>query len=324
LHSTEILSIVKKLKITNYLPGDCIACQGDYGQEMYFITKGNCKVIVDKGKATEKTMILEQGSSFGDVSLISNIKTTAAVYADTFCVIHVLTKKDYEELIEENKPMKAKVNLNAKKMDRIRKKEVIRKLRLHPKFKKFEKYELSILCEYVEHHFVHFNEILLKAGETTNNFMIIFSGKVNVFKNDKKTKAILKKYNCIDFTNDDEPKNDAVDLQCVDKVIYELLFELEDNMDFEDVVVKELEFGDFIGSISGPKVFDQYFISSERCELLVLENFRIERLKMQNYPIWLKLNEVVEDRKAVLLSTIEEVPERAVNNVEIDLMGLRG
>ena len=87
----DIIYILKNLNSIKFFSIDFI--------KLY---KGEASVVQNEGKSNEKIVKLKQGASFGEVSLISNVKRTANVYAETFCTVLVLQKKDYEEIIEYN------------------------------------------------------------------------------------------------------------------------------------------------------------------------------------------------------------------------------
>ena len=193
-------------------------------QEMLFITKGNCTKIQNHGLQNEKKVKLQSGDFFGDSNLIQYEKTVSSLYADTFCVIHVLKKTDFEDLMNLNKIMKAKISLNSRALDYDRKHDVIKKLKKCKQFENFKEYELKILCEYIEWYSVNSNEVVVKPQEQVENLMIIFSGEINMFNNDKKTLKILRKYNYISesegLCDSTKKKEKKQPLKCLDKMIY--------------------------------------------------------------------------------------------------------
>ena len=309
LQPTEILSIVSRLKQKSYLPGDCIVEPGEDAQEMLFITKGQCTIIINVGLDDEKKSKLGAGDFFGDANLIKEDKTFSSLYADTFCVIHVLTKTDFEDLMNLNKQMKAKVSLNSRALDYNRKEDVIFKLKNCSQFENFKEYELKILCEYVEWHHVNPNEIVVKPQENVKNFMVIFSGEINFFNNDKKALKVLRKYNYIPEQDNHEnlsnKKLKSKDkLKCLDKMIYKQLADSEDAADLTDSIFETIKMGDVVGSVSEPKYYNHFQISQNRVELLVLESYRIDVLKRQNYPVWKLLNEIYKKQELNFLGKL--------------------
>ena len=189
------------------------------------------------------------------VMCMSRPKATMKRLSNVFFIKFFIQKK-------VNKPMKAKVNLNGRKIDETRKRDIIKNLLKNKNFKYFKEFELRILCQYLEHHYVRVNEMVLTVGEPLNNFMIVYSGKIGLFNDDKKTMKILKKKNLYEF----EDKDEVSHLQCVDKLIYEILFELDDSADYRDIMVQTLLPGDFVGSLTRHKKADKFHIAVERVE----------------------------------------------------------
>jgi len=86
-----IREIVTDLTEALYLPGDCICQKGERGDCMYFIIVGSCGIFPDIN-ADQPLMVLNAGEYFGEVSLLTGVKRTAYVRADTFTVLASLTK----------------------------------------------------------------------------------------------------------------------------------------------------------------------------------------------------------------------------------------
>ena len=95
---TFITAILMKLKPSVCLPNDYIIRQGEVGREMYFISAGQVQVLDDKSRVIA---VLRDGSFFGEVALHFNDKRNASVKAISLCDLLVLTKQDFEDVLEE-------------------------------------------------------------------------------------------------------------------------------------------------------------------------------------------------------------------------------
>ena len=109
-HNEEVINnIVKRMQALLKTPGE-IVCEQDEDVEhdpsrdaMYFISKGSCKVQVrDKfhDRFENKTVrILEEGSQFGEISMIYNCRRSATVTSIYYLQCAKITRVNYEELL---------------------------------------------------------------------------------------------------------------------------------------------------------------------------------------------------------------------------------
>jgi CRP-like cAMP-binding protein len=76
----EVLDyFVENLKPQSYSDGKLIIQAGDVGQEMYFLAKGSCEAVSADGRQVYATM--KEGSFFGEIALLFDMKRTASVRA---------------------------------------------------------------------------------------------------------------------------------------------------------------------------------------------------------------------------------------------------
>jgi len=100
-YSTESLqnALLLSLKKQTYPPDCNITFEGDIGKEIYFIAKGNMKIIsVNKNKEYGD---LIAGDYFGDISLLLNEKRTASVRTLDYCDVFCLDKEDFLRIKDE-------------------------------------------------------------------------------------------------------------------------------------------------------------------------------------------------------------------------------
>jgi len=94
-----IREIVVKLEDVIFLPGDWVCRYGDYGDSMFFMASGQC-AIIDRDTVTE-LRVLEHGSYFGEVALLTGVPRTAYVRANTFCIMAQLTKDRFAPIVQK-------------------------------------------------------------------------------------------------------------------------------------------------------------------------------------------------------------------------------
>jgi len=85
-----------------YSPGDTIIRKGETGNELYFIIKGACDVLIDDD-ATIVVATKVVGDYFGEVALvIEGTKRMAWIRARVFCVLARLTRSVFLETLRES------------------------------------------------------------------------------------------------------------------------------------------------------------------------------------------------------------------------------
>lgn len=95
---TFITSLVMSFIPRVMLPNTVIVHKGDIGREMFFIVSGFVEIILDDGTVVAK---LGEGSFFGEVALINNVRRTATVRAGTFVDLYILTKDKFDEIASD-------------------------------------------------------------------------------------------------------------------------------------------------------------------------------------------------------------------------------
>jgi voltage-gated potassium channel len=89
----EIAIFLKPLILT---PGDFVFEVGDEGKEMYFIVKGDLKVLSKDGKLLT---VLSDGDFFGEVALFKNEPRNASIQAVGYCDLYILEKKEFDQVL---------------------------------------------------------------------------------------------------------------------------------------------------------------------------------------------------------------------------------
>jgi len=76
-------------------PGERVVEQGEPGEDMYFIVRGELEVIDGDGKAFAT---LTEGDFFGEIALFTDEPRTATVRTLTYCDVYVLTRSSFRYL----------------------------------------------------------------------------------------------------------------------------------------------------------------------------------------------------------------------------------
>lgn len=92
LDPDEMQFIVALLQARDFKPGAMILQQGEPGDEIYFIERGEVAVSLPLGKTRKRLAVLSSGMVFGELALVEkNVRRTAAVYAETTVRCQVLS-----------------------------------------------------------------------------------------------------------------------------------------------------------------------------------------------------------------------------------------
>ncbi|EFA08494.1 potassium/sodium hyperpolarization-activated cyclic nucleotide-gated channel 1 [Tribolium castaneum] len=110
LPGSLILRLVTKLRSEIYLPNDLIVQAGIPGNAMYFIYVGSVAVYTIN---EQEICHLEDGSYFGEISLVINEPRVASVIAITNCEVFRLSRKDFMEAMEPYPNLTGKIREKA-------------------------------------------------------------------------------------------------------------------------------------------------------------------------------------------------------------------
>ena len=91
----ELGSAIKK---QHFEPGDIIFHQGDLGDSVYVIGRGECDVIRESDGTSAKLATLQTGDYFGEMALLSDKSRNATIQARTAMEVLLIPKGDFEVL----------------------------------------------------------------------------------------------------------------------------------------------------------------------------------------------------------------------------------
>ncbi|HOJ50788.1 MAG TPA: cyclic nucleotide-binding domain-containing protein [Spirochaetota bacterium] len=116
-----IRRIILNLIPVVFTPGDYIVVEGEIGNEMFFISKGEVEVIV-KG---QRITTLRDGQFFGEIALLLSVPRTASVRAITFCDMYMLDRETFNNIIKQFPSFEKSIQILAeersKELDKIHK-----------------------------------------------------------------------------------------------------------------------------------------------------------------------------------------------------------
>jgi NADH dehydrogenase len=86
------------IKNQHFEPGDVVFHEGDLGDSVYVIEKGECEVIKDEGGVAKTVATLQAGNYFGEMALLSDVTRNATVRAATAVEVLLIPKGDFNRL----------------------------------------------------------------------------------------------------------------------------------------------------------------------------------------------------------------------------------
>lgn len=105
--SERVLGEVAALAYTEeYRRGERIFAEGSRGDKFYVILSGAVRISKNiAGIGEEALAILKDGDYFGEMALIDEAPRSADAIAEKRCVLSVITRADFENLLSQNKDL---------------------------------------------------------------------------------------------------------------------------------------------------------------------------------------------------------------------------
>ena len=95
-----LATFAQRLFIERYAAGEVIITQGDIGDKLYIITRGEVDVLSSNHAGGQRSLaILRAGDHFGEMALLYDIPRSATIRARTSVLLYSLSKDDFNELL---------------------------------------------------------------------------------------------------------------------------------------------------------------------------------------------------------------------------------
>jgi voltage-gated potassium channel len=82
--------IIPRLDARQFAPGEVLVHEGDVGDEMYFLTRGQVEVL--RGEPAERLAVLREGSFFGELAILTDAPRAATIRALTDVEVYALRR----------------------------------------------------------------------------------------------------------------------------------------------------------------------------------------------------------------------------------------
>ena len=180
--SVEQAFFICNLKPVLFLPDDYIIREGEQGECLYFINKGEVEASVKSqyNKSSKTIGFLRDGVVFGEIALLTKLKRTATIISKDFTNCAYLAKEDVEQ-IKHNFPhitKQFKDNIRDYKDDKMN----FRKLMLrniHYLRELNDNIINEIICNLEVKRYAQ-GSVILKNGDVSNKLMFLRYGEIDI------------------------------------------------------------------------------------------------------------------------------------------------
>jgi voltage-gated potassium channel len=100
--------IALRLKPVVAVPGEIIFKEGDSGNEMFFVVKGELSILKE---GNDLLNILRDGDFFGEIALFKNIPRTATIRSETYCDLYSLDKENFDFVVKKYPDFASKMDV---------------------------------------------------------------------------------------------------------------------------------------------------------------------------------------------------------------------
>ena len=176
--------LTKKLKTQIHMPEDEIITQGEDGENLYIISKGEWVVLVrDHNSVTEYTNVLGPGDVFGEIALLLNCKRTATVKTNNYTTIAWVNKTTFQDICQQYVELRYKFREKLKTYNDKMKIFFVSSLKSVPFLNDLSNDIIDEISYHLKQKYYHTDEIIFKAGEPAANWYIISKGEVELLYN---------------------------------------------------------------------------------------------------------------------------------------------
>jgi Cyclic nucleotide-binding domain len=103
----ELVAVMHGLRLLSFEPGDIIITEGDPGDSLFVLASGVAKAYVRKDGRQTFARRMEEGTFFGEISILSGKPRTATVTAATDCELLELDRATLDEITSSHPSVRA-------------------------------------------------------------------------------------------------------------------------------------------------------------------------------------------------------------------------
>ncbi|CDW81634.1 UNKNOWN [Stylonychia lemnae] len=211
--NSPLMFIIQNLEIQLNRPEDVIIQQENTDTDMYFLARGEAKVIMkDKQGKEFHIRDLKEGSHFGEIAMIYKTKRTASVISLNYSTFAILTEAKYKELTQYIPELQGAIKSYINRYKDPIKKNIVKMIsRIEFINKEFPQNLLTQLLYTTPSRQYDKGQLIFKPGDNMNTIQLIEVGIVEIYNYFEGKKFVLErlfKGSVINYRNlflDDEP-----------------------------------------------------------------------------------------------------------------------
>jgi NADH dehydrogenase len=92
------VSVHSGIQHQHFEPGEYVFSQGDLGDKVYIIEKGECEVIREDESGPHSLAILKAGECFGEMAVMGDSLRMASIRARTPLDVVIIEKTDFQQI----------------------------------------------------------------------------------------------------------------------------------------------------------------------------------------------------------------------------------
>ena len=182
LDQKELEIVINAMDEKKYKPNENVITQGESGDCLYVVEEGNLdctKHFTEDGEEKYlKTYI--PGESFGELALLYNAPRAATIKAKTDCILWVLDRETFNNIVKDSAQKKREKYENfLKKVDIL---------------STIDSYELTQICDALKSEVYNKGDFIIREGEDGNVFYILEEGEAIASKDFDGEVKEIKRY----------------------------------------------------------------------------------------------------------------------------------
>jgi CRP-like cAMP-binding protein/Fe-S-cluster-containing hydrogenase component 2 len=174
--------------LREFKPGQRVIAEGSFGNSFFILIRGSVNATL--GPETLRLATLQQGSFFGEMTLISGLPRNASVTAAEACLAIEVPRRAFEQWMKKPGPFRNTMD------ETYIARGLANHLRTIPGFAEIDARVVQELVKKVRLRIFSKDEIVVREGDDADSFYLIRDGYVRVMKNmaggEQRTVAYLK------------------------------------------------------------------------------------------------------------------------------------
>lgn len=176
LGRAAFIALLNRLVAKRVEAGELIIREGEEGNSMYALVQGRVVVFKhDEKREKVKLAVLGSGEIFGEMALISGSRRVASVAAVTPCELLVISRSEYEKLVQQYPSIKKAL------MSFYRKRLLETLFAISAVFRALPEDEKADLLKKFKAEIHHRGDVIMREGQDADGLYLVMSGEVDTF-----------------------------------------------------------------------------------------------------------------------------------------------